>query len=57
MTLPGNRVIDHNKHVNHMFWGHHGTPGWYIGPVIDHYRFMQCYMPAAGIVRITDTLQ
>ena len=57
MAPPGNRVIVHDKPVNRKSWGHHGTPGWYIGPSIDQYVFMQCYMPATGIAIITDTLQ
>ena len=40
-----------------MSWVYHGTPGWYIGPSIDHYRCIQCYIPTTIIVRITDTLQ
>ena len=57
MLPPGTRIIVHNKPVNLKSWCHHVTPGWYIGPALDHYRSMQCYMPATGIVRITDTLQ
>ena len=57
MAPPGTRVILNEKTGNHTPWGHHGTPGWYIGTKLDHYRCMQCYMPVIGIVRITDTLQ
>ena len=54
---PGTRVIVHDKPGNRTSLGHHGTPGWYIGPSLYPYRCMQFYMPATGIVRITDTLQ
>ena len=57
MAPPGTRVIVHNKPGNRTSWGHHVTKGWYIGPSLDHYRCMQCYMPATAIVLITDTLQ
>ena len=57
MAPPGTRVIVHDKPGNRTSWGHHGIPFWCIGPHLDHYRCMQCYMPATGKVRITDTLQ
>ena len=57
MVPPGTRLIVHEKSSNRKLWGHHGTKGWYIGPSLDHYRCIQFYMPATGIVRITDTFQ
>ena len=54
---PGTHVIVHKKPGNFTSWVHHFTPGWYIGPSLDHYRFMHCDMPTTGIVSITDTLQ
>ena len=57
MVMPVTRVIVHDKPGNCTPWGHHGTPGWYIGPSLDQYTLMQCYMPATGILHITYTLQ
>ena len=57
MAPPGTHVILHDKPCNTTSWGHHGTPGWHIGTSLDHYRCIQCYMPATGIVKVTDTLQ
>ena len=57
MAPPGTCVILRYKSGNRTLWGHHGTPGWYIGLSLDHYRCMQCYMPATETVRITDTIQ
>ena len=57
MALPRTRMKVHDKYGNRTSWGHHGTPGWYICPSLEHYRCMQCYIPATSIVRITDTLQ
>ena len=56
MTPPGTRVIVNYKTGNQTLRGHHGTPGWYIGMYLDHYKRMQCYMPVTGIVRITDKI-
>ena len=53
MAPPGTHVLVHDKAGNYTPWGHHGTPGWYIGPSLENYRCMQCYMPATGILRIT----
>ena len=57
MAPPRTRVVFHNKPGNLISWGHHGTKGWYIGPSLEHYIFMQFYTPTTGIVLIIDTLQ
>ena len=57
MAPPGTRAIVHKKPVTRTSWGHHGTPGYYIGPSLYHYICIQCDMPTTDIVRITDTLQ
>ena len=57
MSPLGTCVIVYDNPCNLTSWGHHGTTGWYIVPSLDHYRCMQCYIPATAIVRITDTLQ
>ena len=57
MAPPGTPMIVNDKPGNWTPWGYHGTPGWYISPSLDHYRCMQFYIPATGMVRITDTLQ
>ena len=57
MAPPGTRVVVHENPDNSMSWGYNGTQGWYIGPPLDHYRYIQCYIPKTGIVNITDTLQ
>ena len=57
MGPPETRVMFHDKPGRRKSWVHYGKTGWYIGPSFDHYRCMQFYMPATGIVRITDTLQ
>ena len=57
MTPYGTCLVFHGKRDNHTPWGYHVTPGWDIGPSLDNCRFMKCYMPKAGIVHTTDTLQ
>jgi hypothetical protein len=57
MAPPGTRVVVHDKPDQRTSWGHHGTPAWYIGPSLEHYRTMKCYMPTTGSIRYTDTLQ
>ena len=57
MAPPGTCMIVHNKPGKSTPWGHYVTLGWYIGPSLDHYRCMQCYMTKTGIVIITYTLQ
>ena len=57
MAQPGTLMIVHNKPSNCTSWGNNGTPGWYIGPSLDQYICMKCYIPATDIVRITGTLQ
>ena len=57
MAPPVTREIVHDKPDNRTLWRHHVTPGWYIILSLDHYRCMQCYIPATDMVRIIDTLQ
>ena len=57
MAPPGTRVIVHDKLGNWTSLVHHVTKVWYIGPSLDHYICMQCYIPASGIVQIKDTLE
>ena len=56
MALSGTCMIVHNKPVNHTYWVHHGTLAWYIVPLLENYMYMQWYMPATGILQITDTI-
>jgi hypothetical protein len=39
-TLVGCRVLIHAKPVMHQSWDHRAEHGFYVGPVLDHYR---CY--------------
>ena len=37
-------------------WAPNGVPGFYIGPALQHYRYLQAWATPAHSVRITDTL-
>ena len=56
LAPPGNKVIVHEKTENHRSWSHYGTDGCYIGPSMEHYRCVQCFMTATSSVRNVDTL-
>ena len=57
MAPPGTRVVVHKKPDQRAYLSHHGTPACYIGPSLENYCTMKCYMPATGSVRYTDNLQ
>ena len=57
MAPPGTCVIVHDKRSNRISWGHYVAKCWCISPSLNHYKCMQCYMPATGIVEITDILE
>jgi hypothetical protein len=53
----GTRVIVHLKPDQRPSWAYHGEEGWYVGPSMEHYRCVKCYIPATGRVRDVDTLE
>ena len=54
---PGTKVILHAKPGKRTSWGFHGENGWYVGPEIDHYRCLTCYIPKTHRERVSDTVQ
>jgi hypothetical protein len=38
LAPPGTRIIDHEKTDQRASWDPHGLDGYYLGPVLDHYR-------------------
>ena len=42
---------------NRLLGRHHGTPGWYVGPAVDHCRSVKFYIPVTGVIRVSDKLQ
>ena len=57
LAPAGTKVLVHEKPKQRSSWAYHGVDGWYIGPAMEHYRCMKCYIPESFSVRVTDTLQ
>ena len=57
MAPPGTKVVIHDKPSTRLSWGHHGTVGYYIAPVTEHYRCMTCFIPSTCSECIADTIQ
>jgi hypothetical protein len=45
----GTKVVIHEKTGKRKTWSTHGINGWYIGPALEHYRCVDCYIPAMRI--------
>jgi hypothetical protein len=54
---PGTKVLIHEKPDNRLSWAPRGTDTWYIGPAMEHYQCVNCYMPDTHSTRIADTVQ
>jgi hypothetical protein len=52
----GTQVLVHDAANNRSSWAPHGTPGFYTGPALNHYRSYRVYMPTTTTERISDTL-
>ena len=57
MAPPGTRVIAHTKPKQRQSFGYYGQDAFYIGPALEHYRCVQCYVPLTRHVMIEDTVQ
>ena len=53
---PGTKTLIHEKCDNRTTWAPRGTDAWYIGPALDHYRCVTCYVPITSSTRIADTI-
>ena len=51
----GTKLVIHAKPNKRDSWSFHGEDGWYIGPAMDHYRCITCYIPSTFKTRFTDT--
>ena len=49
-------MIVHSKPSQRGSWDPHGVVGFYVGPVMDHYRCFRCYIPTTRAERISDTI-
>jgi len=53
---PGTKVLVHERPQHRGTWSPHGTPGWYIGPAMDHYRSFTVFIPTTNSTSVSDTL-
>ena len=56
LALIGTRVLIHLKADVRASWQNHGEDGWYIGPSMEHYRCVKCYVPTTWRERDADTV-
>ena len=57
LAPPGTRVVVHLKPHQRASWAYHGEEGWYVGPSMEHYRCVKCYLPSTARERDVDTLK
>ena len=51
LAPPVTKLIVHENSENPRPWSPYGTNGWYVGPSMEYYRCVQCFMPAISSVR------
>ncbi len=56
LAPPGMKLVIHNKPSQRRSWDPHGLLAFYVGPAMQHYRCMRCYVPATKAERVTDTV-
>ena len=52
----GTRVLVREKTTNCVTWVPGGTNVWYIGPALEKYWCVECYIPSTHSTRISDTV-
>ena len=57
LAPPGTRVVVYDRPENRPSWGFHGTDGWYVGPALNHYRCVRCYISGSRQEHIADTVK
>jgi hypothetical protein len=56
LAPPGTKGLIHLKPDQPASWAYHGEEGWYVGPSMEHYGCVKCYIPKSGRERDVDTL-
>ena len=44
LAPPGTRVLAHLKTTVRGTWDSHVQEGWYVGPSMQHYRYVKCFL-------------
>ena len=57
LAPPGTKVVAHIHPDKRGSWELNGEVGWYVGPSLNHYRCLQCYLPRTREVRHCDTVE
>lgn len=52
----GTAIVIHDKPSARGTWQVHGTPGFYLGPALHHYRSHRCLSSHTGMERNSDTV-
>ena len=47
LAPPGTKVLIHHKPGHRHSWDPHGQEGLYIGPSLQHYRCVKCFIPSS----------
>ena len=56
MGPAGTKILIHDKPDKRQTWQMHGTPGFYLGPALSHYRVHRCLSTDTNSERDTDTI-
>jgi hypothetical protein len=56
-SLPGCKIIAHEKPAKRRTWAPHGQHDYSLGPAMHHYRCQNVYISATASERIADTLE
>ena len=57
LAPPGTKVLVHEKPNKRPTWNDHGVEGWYIGPLMNHYRCYTCYIIQNDGIRDSDVVE
>ena len=52
----GTFVVVHDKPASRGSWAPHGSPAYYIGPALQHYRSWEAFMIRTADIRVSDTI-
>lgn len=57
MALPGTKVIVHENPSKRASWDLNGDTGWCVGPSMNHYCWIQCFIPRTRSVVDSDKVE
>ena len=57
MAPPGNRVLVHSHYDKRKSWDLNAEHGWCVGPSLNHYRFVWCYIPRTRSTIDSDAIE